>query len=184
MKKISRDGVLYEADQKIIDLLTDAEKSLKELTVDHNNAKIENVKLEAERDQLKEEIESFKTSQNDAAIEKAVQERMVIIDAARRAKVEIKADMKPDDIKKAVIVALYPKTAEKLDKCDKTYLDVRFDLALEKLDELGDQEEKNKLVLNGDSLSSDRQTKTDSNTAYQAMIERNKDAWKTGKEAN
>lgn len=182
MKTIKRDGVEYQADQKIIDLLTDAEKNLEKLKVDHDELKDEKTKIEATRDQANEEMEAMKADDKEKlstdAIEKAVQLRMVVFDAARRAKVELKADMKEDEIKKAVIISLSPKTAvEKLDKS--SYLDARFDLALEKLDELDEQGVEFDAAMADDSLSKvPAEVKVTSDAAYEKMVSGMNDAWK------
>jgi len=183
MKTIKRDGVDYQADQKIIDLLTDAEKNLEKLKVDHEELKADKTKIEATRDQAIEEMEAMKLKDNEKlstdAIEKAVQSRMVVFDAARRAKVELKADMKEDEIKKAVIVSLFPKTVEKLDKCESAYLDARFDLALEKLDELDEQGIEFDAAMAEDSLSKvPAEVKVTSDAAYQKMVDGMNNAWK------
>lgn len=191
LKKKVIDGVEYEADQKIIDLLSDSNKENEKLKLDSAEVLKANSILLAERDQLREENEKLKADiaksreGSPEEFEKAVQQRLVVLDAARRAQIEIIDGMTEDDIKKAVIVTVCPNAKEKLDSCNKEYLQARFDGALEILDNLATNKDNHELK--GDSIANTaikRETDTvDSVSAYNRMVKNMQDASKR-KEVN
>ena len=184
LKNIRIDGVGYEADQKIIDLYTDAEKNLEKEKKENEGLRADISTMEAERDQAREELEALKKDNNEkmseAAIEAAVKSRIVVLDAAKRAKVEITSKMDETEIKKQIVIALFPATKEKMDKCEPAYLDARFDGALEKLDELVKSEEKLDAEMLDDTIASDDSgQKKDSDIAYEKAVEAMQNRWKT-----
>ena len=101
----------------------------------------EKVKIEAERDTLKDSLEkaNLKVKELEAArvdekaVEAAVARRVRILDAATKAGIEVK-DMKEPEIQKAVVLKVFPKA--NFDGKDQVYLDARFDGAVEQLAEV------------------------------------------------
>lgn len=190
MKKIKIDGVEYDAEAPVIAVYTQTQAELETLKADTSKEidelKADNQKLEAERDQLKEENWKFKEdAKNDEGLkekelEKAVQSRLNILDSAKRAEVEVKKDMSELDIKKEVIVKLFPGAKEKLDNADEVYINARFDGCLEKLDELEKERQETSEQLKGDSINNKNPEadKYDSKAAYQRMVEREQNLWK------
>lgn len=193
LKKMRIDGVEYEADQKIIDLLTDAQKELEKVKADNASLIKEKETISAGHDQLKEENEKLKVDKESSTkiqpevIEKAVQDRLVVLNAANLANIEIKKDMSEKDLKKQIILSVYPKSKEKLDDCSDDYLQSRFDGALEALEESEKEKGKGKDGLVGDSLGNatgpDKE-KTDSSSAYERMIDGMVSASKRKEEVN
>ncbi len=191
MKKIKIDGVEYEAEAPVITAFTQTQKELEALKTDStkeiDTLKNDNTTLSAERDslkdevaQLKEDAKKFEDSKNDD-LEKAVQARLVLLDSAKRAEIEVKEDMSEMDVKRAVILKLFPNSKEKMDSADDTYINVRYEIALEKLDEKKDEDGQDSSDdLKGDSLkdTDPDKHKHDSKSAYQRMVKRDQDAYK------
>jgi hypothetical protein len=190
LKKIRIDEVDYEADQKIIDLYTDAKKELEQVKADIA-AKIQSIdKISAERDQFKEEVGQLKKDKESAVkiqpdiLEKAVQERLIVLDAASRAQIEVKSDMTEKDLKKEVVISVFPSSKEKLDNCSDDYLQSRFDGTLEALEAL--EKEKGADVLKGDTLQDvvvdPNKQKNDAEIARERMVENMRNASKRKEE--
>lgn len=96
-----------------------------------------NDQLQAKVDALTEEVKTFKEKNHDADIEKKVRERLSLIKNAEKVvsdEVKTKLDTMSDmEIKKAVIIACSPK-AELNEKTD-SYVQARYDMAVETIDE-------------------------------------------------
>jgi len=93
--------------------------------------------------------------------------KLAILDAADRAGVEVKKDMSDLDIKKAVIMSVFP--AAKLDGKDEIYIAARFDSAMETLESRADGESR-VVAAGGHPKTEGRE---DSASARQRMIELN-----------
>lgn len=135
MEIIRIDGAEYKADAQVASRLRELEganatltKDLEASRADAASLKESSSKMEAERDSLKERVDALEKAQPEA-IEKAVAERLDIMDQCRKAGVEVKADMAVLDMKKAVIAAKCP--ACNLDGKDDAYISARFDGAME-----------------------------------------------------
>jgi hypothetical protein len=180
MKKINLDGVDYEGEEKLIQSYQDqkkradaAEKDLEKVRADSADAKAALSKMEADRDSHKDRADKAEKEAKEAKalaadpkrVDEAVKAKVLLVDAANRAGVEIKADMSDADIRKAVITAVYP--AAKLDGRDDVYITARFDAAVEDLDTRTDAEGRE--VLGGRSASVSG--RNDSVAAYQRMVE-------------
>jgi hypothetical protein len=178
MKKINLDGVEYEGEEKLVlsyveqkNRADSAEKALTQLKADQ--AKTIST-LEGERDAMKDRADKaekeLKAAKDDAAdskkINEAVNAKLMLIDAATRAGVQVKEDMADIDIRKAVITAIYPNV--KLDGKDEVYVTARFDAAVEDLDARADGESR-EVLGGGLSATADRK---DSASARQKMIDR------------
>lgn len=193
MKKIKLDnGVEYEAEEKVIDALhvtkqklDTAEKTISEL----EDVKKQKSEIEAKKDTLEEENKKLKEDAEKAKeldpkkIDEAVQARLLLLDAAKKAEVEIKEDMSVLDIKKAVILKASPEAKEKLEKADDVYIQARFDAALEtftekeeKSDEEKKQDQENKKKLTDDLGNTPE--KEDADTHRDSMVNDLENAWK------
>lgn len=138
METIHIDGAEYKADAQVASRLRELEGANQSLTKELETArndmatmKESGSKMEAERDSLKDRLDAMEKSQPEA-IEKAVTERLDVMDQCRKAGVEVKADMAVMDMKKAVITAKCP--ACKLDGKDDTYISARFDGVMEQVE--------------------------------------------------
>lgn len=136
LKIVKLDGVEYQAEGEVIKELNQAKDHSKSLQTEIDQLKKDSATIEAERDtlndrvdQLEKELEEVK---NDTSkIDAAVKERLIILDAAEKADVEVKEDMAAIEIKKAVIMKVFP--AANLDGKDDVYISARFDGAVELL---------------------------------------------------
>ena len=97
----------------------------------------EKTALEAERDTLKDKVDGLETKVKEveakvldaASIAEKVTAKVALIDQAKALEVEAKADMSDLDIKKAVIMKIFPKAV--LEGKSDAYIDARYDSALE-----------------------------------------------------
>jgi hypothetical protein len=188
LKKIRIDGVEWEADAEVIKAYTQATSEIEKLKNDHTveieSLKKDNDTITAERDQLKEDNEKLKKlneeiqKDNPEVIEKAVQSRLVVLDAAKRADVEVKTEMSEDEIKKEIIIKLFPNSVEKLDGASEDYINARFDFALESLEEIKEDKKDTDTKLKNDSISNVDDKKEDSKSAYERMVKRDQESWK------
>ena len=95
--------------------------------------------IEAERDSFKErldaadakvkELEAVKL--DESVINERVNAKIALMEVAKKAEVEVKADMADMDIKKAVIGKVYANA--KLDGKDDSYINARFDCAIDEM---------------------------------------------------
>ncbi|GMO53034.1 MAG: hypothetical protein Ta2G_11000 [Termitinemataceae bacterium] len=151
MKKINLDGVDYEGEEKLIQSFVDqrkradsAESALEKARTDSQNAQASLSKMEADRDTCKDRADKAETALKElqdkaldpAHIDAAVNAKLLLMDAAERAKVELKDGMSDADVRKAVIMATFP--TAKLDGKDDIYISARFDAAIEVLDSKND----------------------------------------------
>jgi hypothetical protein len=177
MKKINLDGVEYEGEEKLVQSYIDqkkradaADQALQDAKADHAKALSA---IEGDRDSHKDRADKAEKDLREAKsltadpkrIDEAVQAKVILMDAANRAGVEIKADMSDTDIKKAVITAMYP--TAKLDGRDEVYITARFDSAVEDLDNRADKESR---AVSGGSLPP-ASSHADSAAAYRRMVE-------------
>lgn len=138
-RTIQLDSVDYEADEAVIDALKKVEARADSLDGELKAAGVEKSKLEAERDSYKAkfdaaelELENMKKAHLDeSAINARVAQRIVLVETAKKAGVEVKGDEADIDLKKAVIAKVYADV--KLDGKDENYIDARFDCAVEDL---------------------------------------------------
>lgn len=177
MKTIQLDSVDYQAEPAVIDAYLN-EKSRADSLADDVKAKDSAIaKLEAERDSAKEKLDSVEqklveleaSKLDEAEINKRVEARMDLLALANNAKAEIKGDMSDMDIKKAVVLAVYPKTS--LDGKSDEYIDARVDCARE---DIALENEKNDTAnVNEGNLPTTKVDSVDSaKEAYARMVER------------
>lgn len=160
-KKLTIDGVEYEAEAAVIHRLTsmtadnaELKKTIDEAEKTHSDAM---TKQQAVIDQLKADIDELKKKLDEAEkadpkkLDEMVQEKLVLLDAAKQVEVEVKADADNLSIKKEIIKKLYPVASEKIDSADEVYVNARFDVALESLSERKDKKERVDSVLRSDA---------------------------------
>lgn len=130
MKKITLDGIEYEASAEVLNAYTKEKTRADALTAESEKSKGVIDALKDENSKLKTKVDEFdaKLTEN---VNAAVKERVTIIDSAKSIlDKEVKLDdMSNIDIKKAVILAV-SKDA-KLDEASEDYINARFDAALE-----------------------------------------------------
>lgn len=143
MKSVRIDGVDYQAEAQVItalklneDRADAAEQEVAELQVRVDS-------LQAEKDSNAERADAAEAKAKDLEsqlassikadqLDSLVASKIALMDTARAANVEVKADMSDMDIKKAVILVASPK-ADLADKSE-AYIQARFDAAVEQLD--------------------------------------------------
>lgn len=161
LKKLNIDGVEYEAEAAVIHRLTsmtadnaEMKKTIDEAEKTHSDAM---TKQQAVIDQLKADIDELKKKLDEAEkanpkkLDEMVQEKLVLLDAAKQVEVEVKVDADNLSIKKEIIKKLYPNASEKIDTADEVYVNARFDVALESLSERKDKKDKVDQVLKNDA---------------------------------
>jgi hypothetical protein len=180
MKYRLDNGMEYDAPegfvQAYVSMKEKADSADKALAKEREDHKAASSKLEAERDTAKDradkaEAEAKKAKEAVALtserLDEAVKAKLAILDAADRAGVEVKTDMLDADIKKAVIMAVFP--TAKLDGKDDAYLSARFDSAVETLESRADGQSR---AVAGEYPTSE--SRTDSVKARQRMVELNR----------
>ena len=142
-KEVNIDGVVYEGDPVLVDAYVkrrdDASEYSKKLEKLEETLKVSQENLDkttaqrdtfnAELEKLKTENETLKNIDHSEEVNKQVKERLRILDAARNVKVEIDENQPNTELKKAIILKVYPH----VDLADKNglYIDAFFDAALE-----------------------------------------------------
>ena len=192
LKKINLDGIEYEAEESVIRALQKADAKAKKTEEDACNEKkamdkkvadLEDKEkelekriseLEAERDSANEkkdaaeaELEKVKADSADPKrLDEAVKAKMELLHNAEKAGVVVKEDMSDMDIKKAIIIASFPKA--NFDGKDDVYIQARYDATIEMLCEKNDGKTR--------QFTSDvpPEAHTDENDARNRMIERMK----------
>jgi hypothetical protein len=142
LKTIKLDGVDYQAEAPVIAALTKAteradkaeaelkmvkEVTLSKLQADHDTHKERADKAEKELKDLKE------AGPDQTRIDQAVNAKLHLLKGAELAGVEVKKDTTDNDIRKAVILKVFPNA--NLDGKDDVYIQARFDGAMDILEE-------------------------------------------------
>ena len=194
--KITVDGIEYDVDNtdfvklfkeqgkelgKVKSDIAAKETELAKAKDDLSTSQAKTDTLKEDNAKLKEDKEKLEKADHTEEIEKAVKARIDLERTAEKAGIEVKADSKDDDLKKEIILTVYPNAKEKLDGCDSAYLNARFDGAIETLDGASGNS-----AFKGDSLgdgetskggkSTGETTKRTAKDARQEMIDRNKKA--------
>ena len=136
MKKIIIDGAVYECDEAVAAKVAGLEKQLADYAAAH---KAELDKVTAERDAAQAEIKTLKESAKDESeIARLVDEKIKLVDTAKKYGCEVKAEDSAIDIKKAVISKAF---GDKMDLKDKSaeYVGVAFDSACIHLDSVSEK---------------------------------------------
>lgn len=134
-KKVNLDGVEYQAEAQVITALTKAKEQLAainsqvdQLRTDAADSAKKVSTLEGERDSLKERLDQAEKDMQ-SKMASAFKARLDLMDKARAAGCEVRADMSESGLKAAVIVKKFPQA--KLDGKDEAYINARFDAACE-----------------------------------------------------
>lgn len=170
MRTINLDNVEYQAEDAVIDAYKGACERADSLQVKVDSLTAEKSAVEAEKDSLKEKNDSLSKeltelkakSVDSAEVEKMVKARLALIASAGRAKVQVTDEMDEKAIKVAVVKAVFPKA--NLDGRDDVYVQARFDLAIESMDEM----EENDSAAAVRELNSDAAKKTNTDKADEA----------------
>ena len=182
MKKIVIDGAVYECDEAVAAKVSGLEKQLDEAAVAHKaevekltaekDAKVAELdKVTAERDSAQAEVKTLKEKQLDeAAIQKKVDEKIVLFNTAKKYGCEVKAEDSALDIKKAIVFKAF---GDKMDLKDKNevYVQTAFDAACIHLDGLNGSGEGSPLAKNFSGISDDA-VNDEAEKAHQAMLDR------------
>lgn len=158
MKTIKLDGVEYQAEAPVIVALTQANERADKAEKDVETAKTDASKITADRDTQKERADKFEKELADlkgaapdqVKIDQAVDAKLRLLKGASLAGVEIKADMKDPDVRKAVIQAVFP--SANLDGKDEVYVQARFDGAMDMLEEASKNDTQTKTLITGQVL--------------------------------
>ena len=138
MKKIIIDGAVYECDEAVAAKVAGLEKQLADSAAAH---KAELDKVTAERDAAQAEVKTLKESAKDEAeIARLVDEKIKLVDTAKKYGCEVKAEDSAIDIKKAVISKAF---GDKMDLKEKSaeYVSVAFDSACIHLDSVSEKKQ-------------------------------------------
>lgn len=136
MKKIIIDGAVCECDEAVAAKVAGLEKQLADSAAAH---KAELDKVTAERDAAQAEVKTLKESAKDETeIARLVDEKIKLVDTAKKYGCEVKAEDSAIDIKKAVISKAF---GDKMDLKDKSaeYVGVAFDSACIHLDSVSEK---------------------------------------------
>ena len=171
-------NVVVKVDASEVQNLIKAEKDRADsLQSNLDTLTTEKVKIEAERDTLKDSLEKanlkvkeLETARVDEkAVEAAVARRVRILDAATKAGIEVK-DMKEPEIQKAVVLKVFPKA--NFDGKDQVYLDARFDGAVEQLAEVDVADAATRAPNAPAVIANNDEAPADSRKAHEAYIAR------------
>lgn len=180
LKKFTIDGVERDAEDAVIvhihQLQSKADAAVKEvdtlkasvskLQADHDSQKERADKLDADNKVLKEQ------QLDQTKIDAAVQAKLVLLDAAHLAKIEVKTDSKDSDLRNKVILYAFPDA--KLDGRDEVYLQARFDSAYEIIKAGAQHDSTSRMVgagvTNGGTDRADTVDRYDSEAARQRYI--------------
>lgn len=171
-----------EADKKDAGLKTI--KAMKAMKKEKDKAEAKADSLQAELDKLKKNQTEKKDSEH---LNAQVKARIQLLKTAELAGIEKADEMSDIEIKKAVIKEASPEV--NLDSKSEDYIEARFDMAVESLDESEElANDAGKKIVNGtreDGGGKEAEV-FDSSIARQKMIERNQSRWKSGstKEGN
>jgi len=192
LKKVKLDGVEYEAEAKVIESLHSTQEKLKVKNDEFEALKTDKSKIEADRDSLKDENEQLKKDKEELEkaqpekLEQAVKSRLSLLQNADKAGIEVKEDMKEEDIKKSIILKAFPKAKEKLDSegVEDAYINARYDAAVEYLEDRQDTTDQNRQDVSDTPSNHDGNghEKADSASAREKMIERMQKAYQGEKQ--
>jgi hypothetical protein len=142
MKTVKIDTVDYQCEAPVAVELNNVKVKLDSTQKDLEATIAAKSALEAERDSLKERLDSVDAKVkelelsrvDEAMIAKRVADRVTLMDLAKKAEVEVKADASDMDIKKSIVMKVFANA--KLDGKDDAYINARFDCACEDMEKL------------------------------------------------
>lgn len=149
MKKVTLDGIEYEAAAEVLNALSKANTRVDELNAESEASKGKLDALKDENAKLQAKVDEFDACL-ESKIKESVKERVAIVDSAKSILGdEVKLDeMSNMQIKKAVILAVSKdaKLDAKLDEASSDYINARFDAAIEINAERKDMSEQRKTI--------------------------------------
>lgn len=172
MKSVKIDGVDYEAEAKVVETLVALQARADKADELEKELESSKAKLDSANEQLESAKKELEGSIKADSLDALVASRIALLDTAKAAGVEVKADTAEIDIKKAVIAKAFPK-ADLADKSE-TYIEARFDSAKEVLAESIEQhnlkQQGSSVVDRGDSSDSDTSRQDSADDARARMI--------------
>ena len=180
MDKIKLDGIDYDAAPEVINALNKANVKVDGLEAQVKTLSSEKSELQAKHDTVKEKLDAVEKIDHAAEIAKGVESRLALVAQATPHLDEETAkkvtDMSDADIKKAVIVAKFPEA--KLDGKDDTYIEARYDAALEMKTEKSDEAmAAQRKKVNGDGANTEN--RVDAVASQKKFVGDLQNAWKT-----
>jgi hypothetical protein len=184
MKKINLDGVDYEGEEKLVQSYIDqkkrADSAESALTVAQEAHRKAQSALEAERDSFKDRTDKAEKEAKELRekaldpkrLDEAMSAKLELLANASKAGVQCQDGMTDADIKRAIVLAVTPSAKEKLDskKDDETYLNARYDSALEMLSDNADADARQALS-DGITITAGTAERQDSLSRWQKMVE-------------
>jgi hypothetical protein len=176
MKYRFDNGMEYDAPegfvQAYVSMKERADNADKAVMKEREDHKVLLSKLEGERDAAKARADKAEQGLKEAQaaindpkrLDEAIAAKLALHDAAKKAGIEVKNDMADTDIKKAVILSLFPEA--KFDGKDEAYIAARFDATVEFLKTYADGKSR---VVAGENYQT--QPRRDSTTAHQDMVD-------------
>jgi hypothetical protein len=177
MKTIKIDGVDYQGEDGLVlkyaEQAKRADAAEQALEKERSDGKAALSKTEAERDtaigradKAEKELKAAQEALNDPKrLDAAIEAKLALHEAAKQAGVEIKNDMTDADVRKAVILSVFPES--KFDGKDETYITARFDATVEFLKTRADGQSR---IVAGDNFQG--AARRDSAAAHQDMVDR------------
>jgi hypothetical protein len=178
LRTISLDSVDYKADEKVIEAYQAAIANATEIQKNLDAAIAEKSTAIAEKDAVAEKLATLQKNFDElqanhvdkSELDRLVQDRIDLYDVAKKAGVEYKNTDADMDIKKAVIAKLAPKA--QLDNADDTYINTRFRIVVEDMDELtADAAAQAARIVNAPQ-NTEPEKRVDAEASRQAMKER------------
>lgn len=147
-RKLIIDGAEYEADEKVIDTLHAAQKARDEAQQQSKALQGQLDSMTAARDAALSERDQLKAKAKDeATINQLVNEKVALLDNAKKFGVEVKATDSVDSIRSALVKSAYPEMV--LDGKSADYIAAAYDAAMIKLaDSTSPKEKKSPLAPN------------------------------------
>ena len=164
-RKLIIDGAEYEADEKVIDTLHAAQKARDEAQQQSKALQGQLDSMTAARDAALSERDQLKAKAKDeASINQLVNEKVALLDNAKKFGVEVKATDSVDSIRSALVKSAYPEMV--LDGKSADYIAAAYDAAMIKLaDSTSPKDKKSPLAPNMTHMADG----ADPEEAFQAM---------------
>lgn len=181
MIKVNIDGLEYETAPEVAKALEKAQAHADELTGQVKTLTADVSKVQAAHDVLKEKLDAEEKVDKAAAIATAVSARLALVSNATphldEETLKKVNDMSDAEIKTAVILAHFPEA--KLDGKDATYLEARYDAAIElKVDKAAEQNmAQQRQAVNADGTKGEK--RVDAKASRDAFVAGLTNEWKT-----
>ena len=195
--KLTIDGVTVEVEDQAAQIIT-KELKKKDDRIAHLDGELATAQASTEQekaraDKATEDLETEKTARADAEkpelVEVRVKQRLdlyrqherVVGDKTKDGEAYKLDEMGDDEIKRNVILHVSPGIADKLKDCSETYLQARFDAAVESAEGSREDAAPSAFGPIHRADSTPGGSRSDAKAARERMIERNRNAWKRDK---